>query len=273
MRLGLLTAPFPDDAAHGGRRLGGRRTASRASRSPAGRARPGRPGATPARATSTSRTCRPARRARSSTRSPRRAWRSPGLGYYPNPLHPDPAHRAEVIGHLRHVITAAEKMGVPLVNTFMGADGAKNQDDNWEEALRVWPDIVAVRRGPRAQDHHRELPDAVQLRRVAGRPQPRDDAADLAPDPRAVGRHDRAQLRPVAPDPPDDRHPALHPRVRAAHPPRPGQGPDDRPRRPLRARHLLDGDGLADPAPARARRRRLGLRCSRRCGGRATTAT
>jgi sugar phosphate isomerase/epimerase len=30
-----------------------------------------------------------------------------GLGYYPNPLHPDPAHREEVIGHLRHVITAA----------------------------------------------------------------------------------------------------------------------------------------------------------------------
>src|SRR3954465_13776809 len=28
-----------------------------------------------------------------------------GLGYYPNPLHPDPAHRDEVIGHLRNVIT------------------------------------------------------------------------------------------------------------------------------------------------------------------------
>src|SRR6187401_1795254 len=48
-----------------------------------------------------------------------------GLGYYPNPLHPDPAHRDTVIGHLRHVITAAEKMDLPLVNTFMGADSAK----------------------------------------------------------------------------------------------------------------------------------------------------
>ena len=65
-----------------------------------------------------------------------------GLGFYPNPLHPDPAHREQVIGHLKHVITAAEKMDVPLVNTFMGGDGSKNQDQNWEEALRVWPDIV-----------------------------------------------------------------------------------------------------------------------------------
>jgi sugar phosphate isomerase/epimerase len=66
-----------------------------------------------------------------------------GLGYYPNPLHPDPAHREAVIGHLRLVIDAAARMGVPFVNTFMGGDAAKSQDENWEEALRVWPAIVA----------------------------------------------------------------------------------------------------------------------------------
>jgi sugar phosphate isomerase/epimerase len=66
-----------------------------------------------------------------------------GLGYYPNPLHPDPEHRASVIAHLKDVMVAARKMGVPLVNTFMGGDGAKHLDDNWEEALRVWPDIVS----------------------------------------------------------------------------------------------------------------------------------
>jgi sugar phosphate isomerase/epimerase len=65
-----------------------------------------------------------------------------GLGFYPNPLHPDPAHRAEVIGHLKKVMVAARKMGVPLVNTFMGGDAAKSQDENWEVALKVWPDIV-----------------------------------------------------------------------------------------------------------------------------------
>ena len=66
-----------------------------------------------------------------------------GLGYYPNPLHPDPAHRETVIAHLRHVITAARLMGVPVVNTFCGGDAAKPVDANWQAALTIWPDIVA----------------------------------------------------------------------------------------------------------------------------------
>jgi len=75
-----------------------------------------------------------------------------GLGFYPNPLHPDPAHRETVIGHLRHVITAAESMDVPFVNTFMGGDAALSQDENWERALQIWPDIAAF-----AQDHGRKI--------------------------------------------------------------------------------------------------------------------
>jgi sugar phosphate isomerase/epimerase len=71
-----------------------------------------------------------------------------GLGFYPNPLHPDPEHRAAVIDHLKLVIAAARKMGVPYVNTFMGGDGKLTLDQNWEEALEVWPGIVAV-----AEDH------------------------------------------------------------------------------------------------------------------------
>ncbi len=69
-----------------------------------------------------------------------------GLGFYPNPLHPDPEHREQVIGHLKHVITAASAMGVPFVNTFMGGDAAKSQDENWEVALKVWPSIVGFAR-------------------------------------------------------------------------------------------------------------------------------
>src|SRR5262245_52988341 len=53
-----------------------------------------------------------------------------GLGYYPNPLHPDPEHRRAVIEHLKLVIVAASRMGVPVVNTFCGGDAAKHVDDN-----------------------------------------------------------------------------------------------------------------------------------------------
>lgn len=65
-----------------------------------------------------------------------------GLGYYPNPLHPDPDHREMVQEHIKKVITAAALMGVPVVNTFIGADGSKSQDENWETAKTEWPHIV-----------------------------------------------------------------------------------------------------------------------------------
>jgi len=65
------------------------------------------------------------------------------LGYYPNPLHPDAAHREAVIGHLKKVIVLASRMGVSLVNTFCGGDASKPVDANWEEALKVWPAIIA----------------------------------------------------------------------------------------------------------------------------------
>jgi sugar phosphate isomerase/epimerase len=67
-----------------------------------------------------------------------------GLGYYPNPLHPDEEHRRTVIDHLKKVIVAAGKMGVPVVNTFIGADQSKSQDENWGEATRVWPEIISA---------------------------------------------------------------------------------------------------------------------------------
>ena len=71
-----------------------------------------------------------------------------GLGYYPNPLHPDLDHRAEVIAHLGRVIEAAEKLGVPVVNTFIGNDKDRPLPENFEEFKKVWPPIVA-----KAADH------------------------------------------------------------------------------------------------------------------------
>ena len=64
------------------------------------------------------------------------------LGYYPNPLNPDQAHREEVIGHLKKVINAAALLEVGIVGTFVGADQTKGAEANLEEFARVWPSIV-----------------------------------------------------------------------------------------------------------------------------------
>jgi len=80
------------------------------------------------------------------------------LGYYPNPLHPDLAHREHVIGHLKKVILGAEKLGVGIVGTFVGRswnpaltgrDWRKDLDYNFEEFVKVWPDLVKF-----AADHN-----------------------------------------------------------------------------------------------------------------------
>src|SRR5262249_43094309 len=65
-----------------------------------------------------------------------------GLGYYPNPLHGDPAHRHTVIEHLKKVIRAAPRIDVRLVNTFIGRDHTKSIDDNWLLFQDIWPGIV-----------------------------------------------------------------------------------------------------------------------------------
>lgn len=65
-----------------------------------------------------------------------------GLGYYPNPLHPDADHRTSVIAHLKKVIQAAPRFGVSVVNTFIGRDWHKSVKDNWPLFDQVWPDIA-----------------------------------------------------------------------------------------------------------------------------------
>ena len=65
------------------------------------------------------------------------------LGYYPNPLHPDPEHRETVIAHLKKVIDAAALLEVPVVGTFIGKDKSKTVPQNLEEYARIWPPIVA----------------------------------------------------------------------------------------------------------------------------------
>lgn len=65
------------------------------------------------------------------------------LAYYPNNLHPDPRDRKAANDHLKKVIDAAAKLGVPTVGTFVGRDRNKNVADNVKEFRKVWPRLVA----------------------------------------------------------------------------------------------------------------------------------
>jgi len=65
-----------------------------------------------------------------------------GLGYYPNPLAPDPAEAAIYVDHLRQVIRASRLLDVNLVNTFIGRDWTKSADDNWPRFRETWKDLV-----------------------------------------------------------------------------------------------------------------------------------
>jgi len=71
-----------------------------------------------------------------------------GLGYYPNPLDPDPEIASRVVAHLKKVIVAAQKLGLKNVNTFVGRDWTRSVDDNWPRFLKTWKPIVAF-----AEDH------------------------------------------------------------------------------------------------------------------------
>ncbi len=71
-----------------------------------------------------------------------------GLGYYPNPLEPDPPAAKCCVAHLKKVIVAAEKLGLKNVNTFVGRDWTKTIDENWPRYLKTWRPLVAY-----AEDH------------------------------------------------------------------------------------------------------------------------
>lgn len=65
-----------------------------------------------------------------------------GLGYYPNILTADAAEAAVYVEHLKKVITAAARLGVNQVNTFIGRDPARSLADNWNVFDERWPVIV-----------------------------------------------------------------------------------------------------------------------------------
>ena len=64
------------------------------------------------------------------------------LAYYPNNLHPDDEHRQQVNAHLRKVIDAAQRLGVPIVGTFVGNDKDRPLPENLRRFGEVWPPLV-----------------------------------------------------------------------------------------------------------------------------------
>lgn len=70
------------------------------------------------------------------------------LGYYPNPLAPDPAEGRVYAEHLRKVMAASAMLGVNVVTTFVGRDWTRSVDDNWPRFREVWPGLVRA-----AEDH------------------------------------------------------------------------------------------------------------------------
>ena len=65
-----------------------------------------------------------------------------GLGYYPNPLTPDPDEATQASEHIKKVIEGAEKLGISVVNSFIGRDWKKSVDENWPRFLEVWKPII-----------------------------------------------------------------------------------------------------------------------------------
>lgn len=64
------------------------------------------------------------------------------LGYYPNPLDPDPEKSSFFISHITKVIKASSLLGVNLVTTFIGRDKNKTVDENLAVFTDVWAPII-----------------------------------------------------------------------------------------------------------------------------------
>lgn len=70
------------------------------------------------------------------------------LGYYPNPLDPNPDVSRVAVNHLKKVIRAAAVLGLKNVNTFVGRDWTRSVDDNWPRFLKTWRPLIQF-----AEDH------------------------------------------------------------------------------------------------------------------------
>ena len=103
-----------------------------------------------------------------------------GLGFYPNPLSPDPAAASVSVEHIRRVITGCASLGIGVMNSFIG----RRPDPIDRRQLEPLPGhlgtIGRVGRIARGADWDRELSDAVHHRRMARGSQSGDQPCRLA---------------------------------------------------------------------------------------------
>lgn len=66
------------------------------------------------------------------------------LGYYPNPLDPDPERSAFQIAHLKRLIELSADLGIGMVNTFIGRDPGKDSEKNFQSFQATWPSIIEL---------------------------------------------------------------------------------------------------------------------------------
>jgi sugar phosphate isomerase/epimerase len=64
------------------------------------------------------------------------------LGYYPNLLDPDVYLRRVAGEHLKKVIDAARRLGLGIVNTFIGRDPSLPLEGQWPLVQSIWPALV-----------------------------------------------------------------------------------------------------------------------------------
>ncbi len=65
-----------------------------------------------------------------------------GLGYYPNPLDSDSKKSEFYIEHIKKIIRTCNKLGVPVMNTFIGRNQNLNMEENIKLFKKLWAPII-----------------------------------------------------------------------------------------------------------------------------------
>jgi sugar phosphate isomerase/epimerase len=66
------------------------------------------------------------------------------LGYYPNPLDTDLEKRATYLEHIKKIIIAAQKLSIPVINTFIGRSQLASLEENFTLFTQNWLPIIRL---------------------------------------------------------------------------------------------------------------------------------